>query len=619
LLLWRLENVILIGETQVTHNHYGGFMVKRLTLTVSVGIIALMLAAGAVWSTPAQKQTLFREIAGPVGSPNQQGSSIPLPPGVILTSPGQQVGTTHYDYQTNGSTGNRVVKDVSGNIHVCWMNGISFWSGNRWVYYNFRDAAAGTWNWTTTGVQVNPPPQGDGYTNMDLLSGGEGVIEYHSLTDQDWVVLSVDVLPGFGTFTEYDVPDRIPGDTVAIWPYVAVDRQDRIHVVAHAYYSEGGSTKRVIYTRSEDQGVNWTTPVDFDSTNSISTIIVASSVNDKVAIINPQYGQHPDAFNDIIYIESQDGVTWDWQNKHNVTMYDTSCYRDSIWAYADNDAVYDNNGDLHIVWNAFKTVPGGEALLQSFLYHWSEATGISFIAEHPDEPSWPPNCATGGWNWPLAKLSLGVDDENNLFCIFTRFDSTDCSVGGYANGELYGTASNDGGVTWGRMVNLTNSPTPDCWPGECDSDHWSSMAELVDDSLYILYINDKDAGGIPQTEGVDTENPVMYYAVHKDTLLQMLKVEEEKEVEPTSFVLKQNYPNPFNASTTIQYVTLASGKVELSVYNLAGEKVAVLTDEVVPVGEHTVTWDAAAVASGIYYCKLTTSEGTAAKRMLLLK
>ena len=501
-------------------------MFKRLTMASILSLVALFLISGSALAGEVDKARISEMtnaaggLADLISPPAGAGHTIPLNPGQVLTSPGYMVGTTHHDYQTNGSTGNRIVKDSFGNIHVCWMNGINQWSGNRWIYYNFRDAASGTWNWVSTGTQVNRPPQGDGYTNMDVLSGGEGVITYHSLADADWTVVSVDVLPGFGAFTEYNVPDNIPGaDTVAIWPYVAVDRQDRIHIVAHEYITTGGAAKKLMYTRSDDGGDTWTDPVNFDTTNSISTIVVASSVDDKVAIINAQYGHHPDAFNDILYVESPDGVTWDWQNKHNITMYDTSCYKDSIWAYADNDAVYDNDGNLHIVWNAFKTVPGGQALLQSFLYHWSQATGINLIAEHPDEPSWPPNCATGGWNWPLAKLSIAVDDEDNLFCIFTRFDSTDCSVGGYANGEIYGAASNDGGATWGRMLNLTNSPTPDCWPMECDSDHWSSLAELVDDSLYILYINDKDAGGIPQVEGVDTENPVMYYAFDKDALL----------------------------------------------------------------------------------------------------
>jgi len=528
------------------------------------------------------------------------------------------VGTTYYDYQTNGSTGNRVVKDASGNIHVCWMNGINQWSGNRWVYYNFRDAGSGTWSWTTTGTPVNPPPQGDGYTNMDVLSGGQAVITYHSVADGDYSVVSVDIMPGFGAFTEFNVPDNVPGsDSNSIWPYVAVDRQDRVHIVSHEHITTGGVPKILTYTRSDDGGSNWTDPEVVDTLNTLCGIVVASSVNDKVAVLYGHHTADTSVYHDIYYVESPDGVTWDWNNKVNVTNYYTNPSVDSMVAFSDNDAIYDNDGNLHIVWVGTHYSAGGGWYWHSYLMHWSEATGITEIAEHPQ---WEfPSCDPGGWNLAFAKLSIGCDSEDNLFVIATRFDSTDCSIGLYANGEIYGTASNNGGATWGRMVNLTNSPTPDCWPMECDSDHWSSMAETVDDSIYILYINDKDAGGIPQDEGVATENPVMYLAVDKQVLLDMLEVDETKIVEPTSFTLMQNYPNPFNASTTIEYVTRTFGKVELAVYNLVGEKVEVLVNEVMPPGEHTVTWDAGSAASGVYYYKLSTPEGAVAKRALLLK
>ena len=54
-------------------------------------------------------------------------------------SPGVIVGTTYYEYQNNGASGNRIVVDSQNGEHFCWMNGIGTWSGNRWVYYNFMD------------------------------------------------------------------------------------------------------------------------------------------------------------------------------------------------------------------------------------------------------------------------------------------------------------------------------------------------------------------------------------------------------------------------------------------------------------------------------------------------
>jgi hypothetical protein len=92
------------------------------------------------------------------------------------------------------------------------------------------------------------------------------------------------------------------------------------------------------------------------------------------------------------------------------------------------------------------------------------------------------------------------------------------------NGELYMTVSNNNGVGWDKPQNLTNSPSPLCVDGACESDYWASMARYGrtdvtgcegiaagTNVLDIVYINDKSAGGCVQTEsGVWTNNPVMW-------------------------------------------------------------------------------------------------------------
>jgi len=72
---------------------------------------------------------------------------------------------------------------------------------------------------------------------------------------------------------------------------------------------------------------------------------------------------------------------------------------------------------------------------------------------------------------------------------------------------------------------------------------------------------------------------------------------------PKEFVLFQNFPNPFNPSTSIQYALPARSRVVLKIYNLLGEVVAPLVDEVQDKGYHTVSWQPE-VASGIYFYRL---------------
>lgn len=85
-----------------------------------------------------------------------------------------------------------------------------------------------------------------------------------------------------------------------------------------------------------------------------------------------------------------------------------------------------------------------------------------------------------------------------------------------------------------------------------------------------------------------------------------------------------NYPNPFNPSTTISYSLQTAEKVELIINNLRGQKVITLVSEVLPAGEHSVTWNGRdsngdQVGSGIYFYKLKTGRYEKTRKMILLK
>ncbi|MBP9581652.1 MAG: hypothetical protein IT276_10445, partial [Ignavibacteriaceae bacterium] len=74
----------------------------------------------------------------------------------------------------------------------------------------------------------------------------------------------------------------------------------------------------------------------------------------------------------------------------------------------------------------------------------------------------------------------------------------------------------------------------------------------------------------------------------------------EVDFTPKEYTLYQNYPNPFNPSTTIKFALPFDSNVRITIYNLLGEQVAVLFDQVKEVGYHNVSWNASSLASGIY-------------------
>ena len=93
---------------------------------------------------------------------------------------------------------------------------------------------------------------------------------------------------------------------------------------------------------------------------------------------------------------------------------------------------------------------------------------------------------------------------------------------------------------------------------------------------------------------------------------------------PTDFALGQNYPNPFNPATVIPFALPSKTHVELTVYNILGQRVATLADEEMAAGRYRIQWNGTLdngepLASGIYFYRLQTDSRAVAKKMLLLK
>ncbi|MBD3170661.1 MAG: T9SS type A sorting domain-containing protein [candidate division Zixibacteria bacterium] len=88
---------------------------------------------------------------------------------------------------------------------------------------------------------------------------------------------------------------------------------------------------------------------------------------------------------------------------------------------------------------------------------------------------------------------------------------------------------------------------------------------------------------------------------------------------PNTMTLHQNYPNPFNAHTQVVFELPEEGHVKLSIYNMLGQEIETILDGNLQSGRHTVNWDAGSYSSGVYFYRLSTHEGSIAKRMTLIK
>ena len=89
-------------------------------------------------------------------------------------------------------------------------------------------------------------------------------------------------------------------------------------------------------------------------------------------------------------------------------------------------------------------------------------------------------------------------------------------------------------------------------------------------------------------------------------------------------LLKGNYPNPFNPNTTIAFELKHPTKVEISIYNVRGQKVVTLVNDFLNQGSHTVNWNGKdsnnkEIATGVYYYRMATPETLQVKKAILMK
>ena len=108
-----------------------------------------------------------------------------------------------------------------------------------------------------------------------------------------------------------------------------------------------------------------------------------------------------------------------------------------------------------------------------------------------------------------------------------------------------------------------------------------------------------------------------------DVLRKPTSVSSDDQI-PFTFQLAENYPNPFNPETTIRYQIAKRGNVSITIYNILGQKVKTLVDEVKPAGAYTMKWNSTndfgtLVSSGVYFYRLQSSDFIRVRKMLLLK
>jgi len=129
-------------------------------------------------------------------------------------------------------------------------------------------------------------------------------------------------------------------------------------------------------------------------------------------------------------------------------------------------------------------------------------------------------------------------------------------------------------------------------------------------TCYVTLAND----GSIETFRVDL--PGRSWQIYQNRIPQLAQNTVEK---PQSFVLSGNHPNPFNASTVIDYTLFHESTIDLSVFNMLGQRITVLKSGAAQPGKYAVSWSAENLPSGTYFVRLNAGNVSETRKVMLLK
>ena len=219
-------------------------------------------------------------------------------------------------------------------------------------------------------------------------------------------------------------------------------------------------------------------------------------------------------------------------------------------------------------------------------------------------------------------LNLSFNDENQI----RNFNSATASI--TYNGIGY---KNSTAPIFSRApelnVYLYNNFYQIEWKNNSRNDAESFELEKSEDGvnfkkIFETFAADRSVKSYNFSDPKDFNNEVIYYRVKQinKNLSQVyspsLKIGQG---EIKLFNLGQNYPNPFNPQTTISIEILETAEVDIYVYDIVGEKVAIISKGVLSQGVHNFSFDGSNLPSGIYFCKAESDKFTDVRKMILAK
>lgn len=405
------------------------------------------------------------------------------------------------------------------------------------------------------------------------------------------------------------------------WPAVAVS-DSNVYVAYH-----NSSFTDIYFQYSHDHGGSWSGIQNISSSPVTSqTPQLAASGDTVLAVWEDRSGVGSSY---VIHgtVSFDGGISWTTP----VALTDTT--RSSRWVQL---RYYD--GVIHLIW-------------------------IDIVTSGARGPIMHRSSSDFGITWSPAINITPTDGNSTRINMFVKEGAiyVVSASGGVNAREILFLYSNDGGASWSLPQNVSNNPGDSKFPNIWAEAHgdttdrlylvWYDRTGFTQDEILFSYSIDSGENWEPAmnlSENSDNSyrpQVVAYSAQNRDSLCVVwydyslgpseilsrsgyydapVGVQFPPPLSPDRVALYPNHPNPFNAGTVIRYSLSEAGEIELTIFNLLGEKVVTLWQGKQSAGEHSLRWDGTdvggmAAPSGVYLLRLKSAKFVRTQKLLLLR
>ncbi|MEJ2545900.1 MAG: T9SS type A sorting domain-containing protein, partial [Calditrichaceae bacterium] len=430
------------------------------------------------------------------------------------------------------------------------------------------------------------------------------------------------------------VPAEIKNDTLQVEVINGLNDM-LLPVIADPTQLTGHIYKVSFYRSSPDDSLFWqlsdktTNTIMFDEPWNLQQFYNEYPIVDGIEWRAPNTGYGIEA---VVQVADANGPLPDnyWDSKGqpfqgNNVWHSTSVATDSILFYLSSGGVNAENPDIYLA--GFNANNQQDTIFQynnhdfeirfgydddTILYDWFENHGyeqqpisVWDIGLTKDDPSDDLRMLTG----------MYLPDTMNSF---TGFSYNDPWIPYNASGWLYARRPLDDQGNYNAFYQDITSDilTKDWW------DHSEPALQRI---IFCHYYSYYSYPKLPQNGTIIRLITRKHFLDGYEYTIQSPSAEPDQLYDyPRKYKLLPNYPNPFNATTRIPFEVPKSGKVNITIYNILGQKIVTILDREFTKGWHSIDWDGRnqsgrELSSGLYIAVLSGSGQTASRKLLLLK